>query len=68
MRAVRAEAGCSNSLASFAAVRYGESEDLKTIERVVKIPVNPEATSHTLQEWVCPECDYFEEEAEEERS
>jgi predicted RNA-binding Zn-ribbon protein involved in translation (DUF1610 family) len=31
-----------------------------------RVPGNPNATTHTTREWVCPDCDYFEE-AEEER-
>ena len=33
---------------------------------VVRIPGNPSATTRITREWVCPDCDYFEE-AEEER-
>jgi hypothetical protein len=35
-------------------------------ETVVRVPGNPNATTRTTREWVCPDCDYFEE-AEEER-
>ncbi len=27
----------------------------------VQVPGNPNATTHTTREWVCPDCDYFEE-------
>ena len=34
---------------------------------VTRVPGNPSATTRTTREWVCPDCDYFEE-AEEESS
>ena len=39
----------------------GERMRLRRIESVVHIPGNPEATKRQVREWVCPECDYFEE-------
>lgn len=27
----------------------------------VQIPGNPKATPRTIREWVCPDCDYFED-------
>jgi transposase len=36
--------------------------DAKT---VTQIPGNPQATERTTREWVCPDCDYFEEADEE---
>lgn len=30
-------------------------------QRVVRVPGNPNATTHPSREWVCPDCDYFEE-------
>ena len=27
----------------------------------VQVPGNPNATTRTTREWVCPDCDYFEE-------
>ena len=40
----------------------GESMRLKVSESVVRIPGNPKASTHKVQEWVCPECDtHFEE-------
>ena len=27
----------------------------------VQVPGNPSATTQTTREWVCPDCDYFEE-------
>jgi hypothetical protein len=26
-----------------------------------QIPGNPRPTVHTVQEWVCPDCEYFED-------
>jgi len=40
---------------------------LKRTETAVQIPGNPRATIRQLAEWVCPDCDYFEE-AEEEKT
>ena len=34
---------------------------LKQIETVVQVPGNRTATRRATSEWVCPECDYFEE-------
>jgi hypothetical protein len=34
---------------------------LRETQSVVHIPGNPKATTRTTREWVCPECDYFEE-------
>jgi len=28
---------------------------------VTRVPGNPSATTRTTVEWVCPDCDYFEE-------
>ena len=30
-------------------------------QTVVRVPGNLSATSRTVREWVCPDCDYFEE-------
>jgi molybdopterin biosynthesis enzyme MoaB len=30
-------------------------------ETVVQLPGNPAATKQKAREWVCPECDYFED-------
>jgi YgiT-type zinc finger domain-containing protein len=45
----------------------GETMRLKRSQHVVQVPGNRETTTRTTTEWVCPECDYFEE-AEEEKS
>jgi YgiT-type zinc finger domain-containing protein len=39
----------------------GENMRLRNTETTVHVPGNPSATSKTVREWVCPECDYFEE-------
>ena len=38
---------------------------LKHTQTVVRIPGHPNATTLSAAEWVCPECDYFEEAEEE---
>lgn len=30
-------------------------------QSVVQVPGNLNATEQTVREWVCPDCDYFEE-------
>jgi rubredoxin len=40
---------------------------LREIQTVVRVPGNPNATARTTREWICPDCDYFED-AEEERT
>jgi hypothetical protein len=34
---------------------------LRHIESTQRVPGNPNATISTSREWVCPDCDYFEE-------
>jgi hypothetical protein len=34
---------------------------LKNTEVVTHVPGNPKPAVRTLREWVCPDCDYFEE-------
>jgi hypothetical protein len=43
----------------------GGTMRLKRTETVVQIPGNPQPTSRPATEWVCPDCDYFEETDEE---
>ena len=38
---------------------------LRETKTVTQIPGNPSATVRTTLEWVCPDCDYFEEADEE---
>jgi transposase len=39
----------------------GDSMRLRVSETVVQVPGNPRPATHKVREWVCPECDYFEE-------
>ena len=39
----------------------GGTMKIRESQNVVQIPGNPNATAHVLREWVCPDCDYFEE-------
>ena len=34
---------------------------LKTTTTVARIPGNPHDTTHPSSEWICPDCDYYEE-------
>ena len=45
----------------------GSNMRLKHTETVVQIPGNPGTTVRRLAEWICPDCDYYEE-AEEEKT
>ncbi len=40
---------------------------LKRSQTVVHVPGNPRPTPQASTEWVCPDCDYFED-AEEEKA
>lgn len=39
----------------------GEFMRQVTRESVLQVPGNPQPTRTQTREWVCPECDYFEE-------
>jgi rubredoxin len=39
----------------------GETMHLRVSQAVVQVPGNLDASNKTVREWVCPECDYFEE-------
>ncbi|OFW28066.1 MAG: hypothetical protein A3H97_16235 [Acidobacteria bacterium RIFCSPLOWO2_02_FULL_65_29] len=39
----------------------GGTMRVKTTETVVLVPGNPKGTAKTSREWLCPDCDYFEE-------
>jgi YgiT-type zinc finger domain-containing protein len=39
----------------------GGTMRLKTTETVVLVPGNPTGTTRKVSEWVCPDCDYYEE-------
>jgi hypothetical protein len=43
----------------------GGAMKIKQTHTVLQVPGNPRATSRTAAEWVCPDCDYFEEIEEE---
>lgn len=43
----------------------GETMRIRESVTVVQIPGNPTPTSSSLREWVCPDCDYFEEAEED---
>jgi hypothetical protein len=45
----------------------GGDINVKLTQHITRVPGNPNATTRTTWEWVCPDCDYFEE-AEEESS
>jgi len=45
----------------------GGTMKIKESQTVTRVPGNPTATTHTTREWVCADCDYFED-ADEERS
>ncbi len=40
---------------------------LRQNQTVVRVPGNPNATTRNAREWVCPDCDYFEDAEEESR-
>ena len=44
----------------------GTMMQLKRSEQTVSVPGNPRPATQISAEWVCPECDYFED-AEEDR-
>jgi rubredoxin len=43
----------------------GGSMRLKRSAALVQIPGNPRPTPRPSAEWICPDCDYFEEADEE---
>ena len=43
----------------------GGTMKIKETHSVLHVPGNPQATTRTTTEWVCPDCDYFEEAEEE---
>jgi hypothetical protein len=43
----------------------GGAMRLKEAASTVQVPGNPSATTRTTREWVCLDCDYFEEFEEE---
>jgi rubredoxin len=43
----------------------GGTMKLRVSETPVQVPGNPSATPRVSREWICPDCDYFEEADEE---
>lgn len=39
----------------------GETMRLRERDVIERIPGTPQTTNRKFAEWVCPECDYFEE-------
>lgn len=39
----------------------GGTMKVRESQTVVHIPGNPNASTRVSREWVCPDCDYFEE-------
>ncbi len=39
----------------------GELMHVKESETVVYVPGNPKPSTQKVREWVCPECEYFED-------
>jgi ssDNA-binding Zn-finger/Zn-ribbon topoisomerase 1 len=39
----------------------GGAMRLKQTQQIVHVPGNPQETKRTTAEWICPDCDYFEE-------
>lgn len=42
----------------------GERMSLKTHETITHVPGSSQEVRTVTKEWVCPECDYFEEDDE----
>jgi hypothetical protein len=43
----------------------GGTMNIRHTESTVQVPGNPRATTRASTEWICPDCDYFEEAEEE---
>jgi transposase len=43
----------------------GGTMKLAEKESVVHVPGNPGATRRVVREWICPDCDYFEDAEQE---
>jgi C4-type Zn-finger protein len=39
----------------------GETMQLHDRETVERVPGSPQTATTTFSEWICPECDYFED-------
>jgi hypothetical protein len=44
----------------------GGTMQLKQIQDFVQLPGNPKPTKRAAYEWLCPDCDHFEEAREDE--
>ena len=62
---VKAEGGCYRKHVPMAETQEcplcGGTMRLKTTNTVSRIPGNPHDTTHPSAEWICPDCDYYEE-------
>ena len=38
---------------------------MRVTEQTLRVPGNPKDTVRQIREWVCPDCDYFEDADEE---
>jgi len=45
----------------------GETMHLRVSEQITRIPGTTQTTARIVREWVCRECDYFEEAEDGER-
>ena len=45
----------------------GGSMKYRETSTPIQLPGNPNATTRVSREWVCPDCDYFEEADEDDR-
>jgi transposase len=45
----------------------GEFMRLVTRQNIEHVPGLPAPVTHVLREWVCPECDYFEDADDDEK-
>ena len=43
----------------------GATMRIREQQTIVNVPGNPNATARKTREWICPDCDYFEEAEEE---
>ena len=43
----------------------GGSMRLKETETIVRVPGNPKGAAQKTREWICPDCDYFEDAEQE---
>jgi ssDNA-binding Zn-finger/Zn-ribbon topoisomerase 1 len=39
----------------------GGTMRLKQTQQIIHVPGHPQETKRSTAEWICPECDYFEE-------